>query len=414
MVPMDDARPMGKVLPMTPAPDGMELRHLRAFVAVAEELNFSRAATRLYVSQPALSRQIRALEQLVGCDLLRRSTHRVELTIAGEALLERSHKLLHEVDDAIAATRSVGGELDGRLARMWEPIVDLTTAGPDLQTLRNACEDLHAQFPVPEVAVRHVNAGGVPSLLVAPHEGQDVTLLVLHGGGYVMGSAFGYRHLAGALAIAADATALVPEYRLAPEHPFPAALEDALRAYQWVLGSGTAPAQLTVAGDSAGAGLVLSLMLTLELQGLPLPGGTVMLCPGLRLTFDDDIETPSSSHPGVSVEQLRGFAASYLDGHPADDPIVDPLSADLTGLPPMLIQGGTGDVIVEDAHLLAEQARRHGVDVRLELYPVDTHDFQIFWSFLPEAAEAVQQAGTFASAIREAPDEPRTSSRAGG
>ncbi len=413
MVPMDDARPMGKVLPMTPAPDGMELRHLRAFVAVAEELNFSRAATRLYVSQPALSRQIRALEQLIGCDLLRRSTHRVELTIAGEALLERSHKLLHEVDDAIAATRSVGGELEGRLAQMWEPIVDLTTAGLDLQTLRNACEDLHAQFPVPEVAVRHVNAGGVPSLLVAPHEGQDVTLLVLHGGGYVMGSAFGYRHLAGALAIAADATALVPEYRLAPEHPFPAALEDALRAYQWVLGSGTAPAQLTVAGDSAGAGLVLSLMLTLELQGLPLPGGTVMLCPGLRLTFDDDIETPSSSHPGVSVEQLRGFAASYLDGHPADDPIVDPLGADLTGLPPMLIQGGTGDVIVEDAHLLAEQARRHGVDVRLELYPVDTHDFQIFWSFLPEAAEAVQQAGTFASAIREAPDEPRTSSRAG-
>jgi epsilon-lactone hydrolase len=412
MVPMDDARPMGKVLPMTPAPDGMELRHLRAFVAVAEELNFSRAATRLYISQPALSRQIRALEQLIGCDLLRRSTHRVELTIAGEALLERSHKLLHEVDDAIAATRSVGGELEGRLARIWEPIVDLTTAGPDLQTLRNACEDLHAQFPVPEVSVRHVNAGGVPSLLVAPHEGQSVTLLVLHGGGYVMGSAFGYRHLAGALAIAADATALVPEYRLAPEHPFPAALEDALRAYQWALGSGTAPAQLTLVGDSAGAGLVLSLVLTLKQQGLPLPGGTVMLCPGLRLTFDDDMETPSSSQPGVSVEQLRGFAESYLDGQPADDPIVDPLGADLTGLPPMLIQGGTGDVIVEDAHLLAEQARRHGVDVRLELYPVDTHDFQIFWSFLPEAAEAVQQAGTFASAIREAPDEPRTSSRA--
>ena len=138
MVPMDDARPMGKVLPMSPAPDGMELRHLRAFVAVAEELNFSRAATRLYVSQPALSRQIRALERLIGCDLLRRSTHRVELTVAGEALLERSRTLLSEVDDAIAATRSVGGELDGRLARIWEPIVDLTTAGPDLQTLRNA------------------------------------------------------------------------------------------------------------------------------------------------------------------------------------------------------------------------------------------------------------------------------------
>jgi epsilon-lactone hydrolase len=411
MVPVDDGQQTGKVLPMTPAPDGMELRHLRAFVAVAEELNFGRAATRLYVSQPALSRQIRALERLIGCDLLRRSTHRVELTVAGEALLERSRTLLREVDDAIAATRSVGGELDGRLARIWEPIVDLTTAGPDLQTLRNLCEDLHAQFPVPEVAVRHVNAGGVPSLVVAPREGQDVTLLLLHGGGYVMGSAFAYRHLAGALALAADATALVPEYRLAPEHPFPAALEDALRAYQWVLGTGTEPAQLTLAGDSAGAGLVLSLVLTLKQQGLPLPGGTLMLCPGVRLTFEHDMEMPNGQ-PGLSVEQLRGFAESYLGGHPADDPILDPLGADLTGLPPMLIQGGTGDVIVEDAHRLAEHARRHGVDVRLELYPVDTHDFQIFWSFLPEAAEAVQQAGHFASAIREAANEPRTATRA--
>jgi epsilon-lactone hydrolase len=411
MVPVDDGRPTGKVLPMTPAPDGMELRHLRAFVAVAEELNFGRAAIRLYVSQPALSRQIRALERLIGCDLLRRSTHRVELTVAGEALLERSRTLLSEVDDAIAATRSVGGELDGRLARIWEPIVDLTTAGPDLQTLRNVCEDLHAQFPVPEVGVRHVNAGGVPSLVVAPREGQDVTLLLLHGGGYVMGSAFAYRHLAGALALAADATALVPEYRLAPEHPFPAALEDALRAYQWVLRSGTEPAQLTLAGDSAGAGLVLSLVLTLKQQGLPLPGGTLMLCPGFRLSFEHDMEMPNGQ-PGLSVEQLRGFAESYLGGHPADDPILDPLGADLTGLPPMLIQGGTGDVIVEDAHRLAEHARHHGVDVRLELYPVDTHDFQIFWSFLPEAAEAVQQAGHFAGAIREAAHEPHTASSA--
>jgi acetyl esterase/lipase len=411
MAPVDDSRPTANVLPMTPAPDGMELRHLRAFVAVAEELNFSRAATRLYLSQPALSRQIRALERLIGCDLLRRSTHRVELTVAGEALLERSRTLLHDVDDAIAATRSVGGELEGRLARIWEPIVDLTTAGPDLQTLRNACEDLHAQFPVPEVGVRHVNAGGVPSLVVAPREGQDVTLLLLHGGGYVMGSAYAYRHLAGALALAADATALVPEYRLAPEHPFPAALEDALRAYQWVLGSGTEPARLTLAGDSAGAGLVLSLVLTLKQQGLPLPGGTLMLCPGFRLSFEHDMEMPNGQ-PGLSVEQLRGFAESYLGGHPADVPILDPLGADLTGLPPMLIQGGTGDVIVEDAHRLAEHARRHGVDVRLELYPVDTHDFQVFWSFLPEAAEAVQQAGHFAGAIREAADEPHTASSA--
>jgi len=406
MVSMEDARrtPAGKVLPMPKAPDGVELRHLRAFVAVAEELNFGRAATRLYLSQPALSRQIRALERLIGCDLLRRSTHRVELTVAGEALLDRTHRLLDDVDDAVATTRSVGGETEGRLARIWEPVNDLTSAGSDLQTLRNVCEELHAQFPLPDVDVRPVNAGGVPSLVVGPPPAAPATLLYLHGGGYVMGSAFGYRHLAGALALAAEATALVPEYRLAPEHPFPAALEDALRAYQWMLDSGAAPDEVTVAGDSSGAGLALSLLLTLKAQGLPMPGGAALLCPGVDLTFDDDLESSNEIQPTLTVEQLRSFAESYLGGHPADDGVVHPLGADLTGLPPLLIQGGTGDVIVEDAHRLADRARRHGVDTRLELYPVDTHDFQVFWSFLPEAADAVEQAGRFAHDTRAARD----------
>ncbi|HEX6418466.1 MAG TPA: LysR family transcriptional regulator, partial [Acidimicrobiales bacterium] len=125
---MDDgsASQHGRVLPLPPAPDGIELRHLRAFVAVAEELNFGRAASRLYLSQPALSRQIRSLERHVGCDLLRRSTHGVELTLAGDALLDRARDLLHGVDDAVSATRAVGGELAGRLARIWEPVSELT------------------------------------------------------------------------------------------------------------------------------------------------------------------------------------------------------------------------------------------------------------------------------------------------
>ena len=128
---MDDgAQRDGKVLVLPPAPDAIELRHLRAFVAVAEELNFGRAATRLFVSQPALSRQIRSLERLVGCDLLRRSTHRVELTLAGDALLDRARRLLADMDDAIFATRSVGGDLERRLAAAWEPVNDLTAAAP--------------------------------------------------------------------------------------------------------------------------------------------------------------------------------------------------------------------------------------------------------------------------------------------
>src|SRR5580658_1392598 len=115
-----EADGVSSVVSLPQAPDAIELRHLRAFVAVADELNFGRAAARLYLSQPALSRQIRALERLVGCDLLRRSTHRVELTIAGEALLERARTLLRDVDEAVSATRSVGGELLARIARHWE------------------------------------------------------------------------------------------------------------------------------------------------------------------------------------------------------------------------------------------------------------------------------------------------------
>ncbi|HEV7759824.1 MAG TPA: alpha/beta hydrolase fold domain-containing protein [Acidimicrobiales bacterium] len=406
---MDDGpdTSLGRVLPLTPAPDGIELRHLRAFVAVAEELNFGRAATRLFLSQPALSRQIRGLERLVGCDLLRRSTHGVELTLAGDALLDRARSLLHGVDDAVSATRAVGGELAGRLARIWEPVQHLTTTDADLQTLRNAGEELHGQFPPPpEIVVRPVNTGGVPSLQLGTDPAEPPTVLFLHGGGYIMGSAFGYRGLAGALAVAAEASVVVPEYRLAPEHPFPAALEDAMRAYLWMLDSGIPPEQITMAGDSAGSGLVLSLMFTLRQEKLPRPGGAALLCPGIDLSFDDLDEIPSigtsEPQPALSLEQLKSFAASYLDGHPVDDPVVSPLHADLTGLPPLLIQGGTGDVIVIDAHRLADRAQEHGVDTRLELYPVTTHDFHIFWSFLPEAAEALQNAGRFAQEIRAA------------
>src|SRR2546427_6545146 len=140
----------GKVLALPQAPDAIELRHLRAFVAVAEELNFGRAAAKLYLSQPALSRQIRALERLVGCDLLRRSTHQVELTIGGEALLDRVRQLLVELDEAVSVTRSGGGALAGRMARLSEPFASYTVEVDELQALRDSVEELHGQFPLPE------------------------------------------------------------------------------------------------------------------------------------------------------------------------------------------------------------------------------------------------------------------------
>src|SRR4051812_36805089 len=188
----------GEVLAFPQAPDGVEVRHLRAFVAVAEELNFGRAAARLYVSQPALSRQIRTLETLLGCELLRRSTHRVELTVAGSALLDRARRLLGDLDEAISATQSVGGELANRMAALWAPVLEVAAADRDIQEMRTAYEAFLAQTDVPEgVNVVPANARGVPALSITPKDDHDVGLLFLHGGGYAVGSAYGYRPLAG-------------------------------------------------------------------------------------------------------------------------------------------------------------------------------------------------------------------------
>jgi acetyl esterase/lipase len=382
----------GEVLAFPQAPDGVEVRHLRAFVAVAEELNFSRAAARLYVSQPALSRQIRTLERLLGCEVLRRSTHRVELTVAGSALLDRARRLLADLDEAIAATQSVGGELANRMATMWAPVLETASADRDIQEMRTAYESFLAQSAVPEnVQVRPVNAGGVSSLELSPEAGDDGAVLYLHGGGYIVGSAYGYRPLVGALVAATGVGALVPDFRLAPEHPFPAALEDALSANRWLTEQG---ARVVLAGDSAGAGLACSLLLTLKSQDLPMPAGAAFLCPGLDLT-GEGVFAPRDA---ATREVTRRTAEAYLAGHPVDDPVVSPLTADLTGLPPLLIQSATGDDALPQARALTDHASRHGVDARFELYQADTHVFHVFWAFLPEAADALQHAGGF---IRE-------------
>jgi acetyl esterase/lipase len=254
----------------------------------------------------------------------------------------------------------------------------------------------------------------VPSLIASPADGSYPTVLYLHGGGYVVGSAFGYQPHAGALAAAAQTGVLVPDYRLAPEHPFPAAVEDALSAYHWLLDQGVPPERVTVAGDSAGGGLVMSVLLTLKREGEPYPGAAVLFCPwldlGLRHTTLPEAAEPKAAPMATEAEEIR-CALAYLNGHPVDDPIVDPLAADLVGLPPMLVQAATGDARVADAELLAARGEAQGVEVRLELYPVQAHAFQLFWSFLPEAADAFEAAGDFIRDVAAASVTPSDSAR---
>ena len=206
----------GNVLAFPQAPDAIELRHLRAFVAVAEELNFSRAADRLHISQSALSRQISSLEKLLGCDLLRRSTHRVELTLAGEALLERTRSLLEGFDEAVSTTQSVGGELAFRLAQYWAPV--FATADPRDLARRSPRRDRGAVRPVPAARRDRRRAGQRRRrrLVSDRHrpEPRRRPCIYLHGGGHTFGSSYGHRGVIGALAAAAGETALAPEYRL--------------------------------------------------------------------------------------------------------------------------------------------------------------------------------------------------------
>jgi epsilon-lactone hydrolase len=285
-------------------------------------------------------------------------------------------------------TRSIGGELIARIAQHWAAFAEISPA--DLQELRNAVEELHGQFePPPHVVVRPVNAGGVAGLLLTPKPEQDASLLYLHGGMYVTSSAFGYRHLAACLADEAGTGVLVPDYRLAPEFPYPAAVEDAVRAYRWMLDRGAS--QVTVAGDSSGCGLVLSFLLSCKQQGIPMPSGAILLCPW------NDLRPAGHDQPS---DEFEGFRRMGVDLYLAGQVVGSSLTVDLTGLPPMLIQVGDGDPLMPEARALAEHAAECGVATQFELFPVDTHDFHIFWSFLPEAVQAIQQAGRFAHDVR--------------
>jgi epsilon-lactone hydrolase len=238
--------------------------------------------------------------------------------------------------------------------------------------------------------------------------GADPAVLYLHGGNYVLGSAYGYRPLAAALATAADRGALVPDFRLAPEHPFPAALDDALAAYRWLAGQRGGASEVVLAGDSSGAGLALAVLLSLKAEGEPMPAGAALLCPNLDLS--GAMLTPSTG-PHLLDELVR-MCQAYTAGHPLEDPRVSPLLGDLTGLPPLLIQYGRGDRARPEAEALARDARHAGVDVRVERYAADTHVFQMFWSFLPEAADAIGQAGGFLAGLLQAsPASPRPSPR---
>lgn len=229
----------------------------------------------------------------------------------------------------------------------------------------------------------------VSYLRVTYRQPNDTAMLYFHGGAYIIGSAETHKGVTGHIAKATGATVFVPDYRLAPEHPYPAALEDALSVYRHLLALGYRADRVSIAGDSAGGGLALALTLKLKQEKLPLPGALVMLSPWLDLTHRK-IHTPDVE-PVLQLGWIRKAAEDYRSGLSLEEPLISPLFGDLEGLPPMLIQVGTQEILLNDARRLSEKARQAGIDARLEEYTDLWHVFQIHAGPLEAANDAIRR-----------------------
>jgi len=242
-----------------------------------------------------------------------------------------------------------------------------------------------------------VKAGSVPAEWVdAPGCDPSRAVLFLHGGGYVIGSVNTHRRLAYNISAASGARVLVIDYRLAPEHPFPAAVDDAADAWRWLLDQGFAPERLAIAGDSAGGGLTLATLVNLRDRKLGLPACAVAISPWVDLEgLGSSMTARAAADPMVQKEGLTWMAGLYLDGADAKTPLAAPLHAELSGLPAILIQVGSAETLLDDATRIAEKLHRAGVSVRLAVWPNMLHVFPLFAPILSEGGDGCAEIGAF-------------------
>jgi acetyl esterase/lipase len=230
----------------------------------------------------------------------------------------------------------------------------------------------------------------------APTAQMDRAVLYLHGGGFVMGSPATHRELAARLSAVANAAVLVLDYRLAPEHPFPAAVQDAVAAHRWLLGSGYSNAQLAIGGDSAGGGLALQTLIALRDQAIPLPSAAFFLSPVTGLGFDgDSYDSRRDADPLVTLDMCRFTASLYIGANDPSAPLLSPTHGDLSGLPPLCVHVGDREILLSDSVRLADRASACGVDVELKVWPGMWHVFQASARFVPEARRSLAEIGRF-------------------
>lgn len=268
--------------------------------------------------------------------------------------------------------------------------------------------DWDAFFPLDRApaTISAVDAGGVDARWIdAPGALSDRVLIYFHGGGFKIGSATSHQDLMARLSAAASCRVLGLNYRLMPEHRFPAPIEDAQKAYRWVLAQGIAPQRVAFAGDSAGGGLVASTMLALREAGQPLPSAGVMLSALTDFeTCGESYDTRAAADPIHQKPMIQALARMYLGTtHSARDPLASPLYGELRGLPPLLLQVGDRETGLDDSRLFAEAARKAGVDVRLSIWDGMIHVFQQFPDDLPQAGQAIAEIGDFLNSVWSTP-----------
>jgi len=270
---------------------------------------------------------------------------------------------------------------------------------PSLEESRAAMEDGFGEMAALPAGCFHepVTMGGVKGERVVPQGAlAGRMVLYLHGGGYLGGSARGHRALIARVAEAARAVAVAPDYRLAPENRFPAAVEDAVAVYRALLEAGTEPGQLIVAGDSAGGGLTLALALALKAEGLPQPAGFFAMSPWADLTQSGaSYEAKAETDTMITKATLDGAALAYLGGLDARDPLASPIFGDFEGVAPVLIQTGSEEALLSDSITMADVLAHARVDVRLEVWPEMIHVFHYFGERLQAARRAVRLAGAW-------------------
>jgi monoterpene epsilon-lactone hydrolase len=270
--------------------------------------------------------------------------------------------------------------------------------GADVATMRAAFNELMARVPIAD-DVNHVPTiiGGVNAVDVTIRGIDPVnTILYFHGGDYVIGSAASSVPLVSDLARRTHARAVTVDYRLAPEHPYPAAVDDARALYEGLLAQGVAPGQIALAGESAGGGLAVALLLALRDAGLPLPSSAFLMSPYADLTLSGETLLENQAiDPILTPDGLRRRVPDYVGGADASDPQISPVFGDLTGLPPLMIQAGSSEILLSDAIRLAANAATDEVPIILDVTPGVPHVFQGFAAMLDEADAALDRSSTF-------------------